>query len=957
MFELGARPHPPRTLYRSYLAQSDVFVAIYWQRYGWVAPDMEVSGLEDELVLSAGLPRLVYVKRPAPDMEPRLQQMLARLQDEDSVSYRPFASTAELRDLLVDDLALLLTERFTSAPVEPAPAPMPAQLPRPTSTFVGRAGLLAEIRLLLEGAECRLLTLTGPGGSGKTRLAIEAARAAAAVSPVEVRFVDESESRTADDALATIAAALGLKVDPSGSPLEHLRRLLRDRRLLLVLDNLEQVTEVGPSLVELLETCAWLTVLVTTREALRVTGERIVPVPPLSLPVDDGAGPTAAAVLSSEAGRLFADRAAAVGTGFAVTDANASDVAAVCARLDGLPLAIELAAVQVRLFAMDELRARLEGRLDALAGGARDLPARQRTLSATIEWSHGLLDEGQRLVFRHLSIFPDGRLADMEDVLQQAGLGDVDVVDTVGALVDKNLVRVVAGRAGRPRLSMLQAIREFALERLAGDMRAGRTREAHAVHYTRLAVELHRQLTYADRAEVLAALGEELGNLRAAWQFWLERSDVGRLDALVEPLWGYHEARGDYRAVVELGQGLLRLLAQLPETPERQHDELTLQTNLARTRLVVHGFTQEAEEAMAAALERTPGGADLDRRRFPALRSLATLRLMRGDLSGTASTVEALLDVARREGDPALLSEAHLLTAVTTMWRSDVTEAIDEADRAIAACAATRSGFVEFRLGPNPGVVAHALAGLLRWDAGLAESAVALMERAQRLAVELDHPYSQAYALHHAALIDLARGDLAAVTARASDSIRLSSRHHYPVWQAVALVLRGAAAAGAGRQASGLAELERGLAMYQGLSTPPIFWPQLLMICAGAHAAAGDERRALELLDEADASAQPGDPVAEALALTRGTVLLRRTPPDRGCVPLFRRAAALAGARGARTVQLQALTGLAEALRAGAEDSEEEPQVVAALRALLGRFSEGLDLPHVRAARELLEQR
>src|SRR5262245_32289185 len=169
MFELGARPHPPRALYRSYLEQSDVFVGIYWQRYGWIAPNMEISGLEDEFVLSDGMPRLVYIKRPAPDIEPRLAEMLERLQAEDTTSYKPFHDASDLQRLTVDDLALMLTERFDSAPT-PAPSRLaPSNLPAQTSPFVGREAELAQLDELVDGG-VRLLTLSGAGGTGKTRL-------------------------------------------------------------------------------------------------------------------------------------------------------------------------------------------------------------------------------------------------------------------------------------------------------------------------------------------------------------------------------------------------------------------------------------------------------------------------------------------------------------------------------------------------------------------------------------------------------------------------------------------------------------------------------------------------------------------------------------------------------------------------------------------------------------------
>ncbi|HEX4821991.1 MAG TPA: DUF4062 domain-containing protein, partial [Acidimicrobiales bacterium] len=540
MFELGARPHPPRALYRSYLAQSDVFVGIYWQRYGWVAPDMDISGLEDEFVLAEGMPRLIYVKRPAPDMEPRLMEMLRRLEGEDSVSYKPFADGNELRELLVDDLALLLTERFDAPETAPV-APPTSNLPAFTSTFLGREGAIEDLTVLLEDDEVRLLTLTGPGGTGKTRLAVEAARAELSDYPDGVVFVDVSAERQPDDAFAAVCRALDIAGDTEASPLQSLQRELEQRRLLLVLDNFEQVTAAGPGVVELLEHCPRVTVIVTSREALRVSGEHVYAVPPLTVPCDASADVDLDELLQSEAVRLFAERAAAVGTGFTLTAANATDVAAICRRLDGLPLAVELAAAQVKLFAVDELRRRLDNRLEVLKGGARDLPARQQTLRNTIEWSNALLSDEERRVFQLLSVFAPARLGDIETTLSRVpSVAGNDVVDTISALVDKNLVRVTPGVDGRPRFSMLQTIRDFAREQLDTEAElADAIRTAHATYYTELALELHRRLTYTERASVLVALGEELGNLRAAWTHWVEVGDVSRLDALLEPAWGY----------------------------------------------------------------------------------------------------------------------------------------------------------------------------------------------------------------------------------------------------------------------------------------------------------------------------------------------------------------------------------------------------------------------------------
>ena len=415
MFELGARPHPPRALYRSYLEQSDVFLGIYWQSYGWVAPDMEISGLEDEFVLSAGMPRLVYVKRPAPDMQPRLDEMLARLRDEDSTSYKPFADAEELHRLVLDDLSLMLTERFTDArPSTEGLLPRPAP-PTPLTTFVGREQALASLCDVLTAGESRLLTLVGPGGTGKTRLALEAAARVATSFPQGVVMVDLSPERDPLRVLATIVRALAPVASADAPPLEALERGLRDARMLLVLDNFEQVTAAAPDVALLVQRCRRLSVLVTSRESLRVRGESVFPVPPLELPgegaVTIGIARRAAAV------RLFLDRAADVVPGFTLEASNVEDVVSICRRLDGLPLAIELAAARLHLFTVGELRARLGQGLDELRGGARDLPERQQALRRTIEWSVGLLDQEERTVLAALSVFSGARLPDLEAVM------------------------------------------------------------------------------------------------------------------------------------------------------------------------------------------------------------------------------------------------------------------------------------------------------------------------------------------------------------------------------------------------------------------------------------------------------------------------------------------------------------------------------------------------------------
>lgn len=952
MFELGARPHPPRSLYRSYLAQSDIFVGIYWQRYGWVAPDMDISGLEDELQLATRMPRLIYVKRPAPDIDPRLADMLRRLQGEEGPSYKPFGDVAELHELLLDDLALLLTERFQQVEPLPAPPTPVMNLPAPTSTFIGRQTELEQLRRLLDDGAVRLVTMAGPGGTGKTRLAIEAARAVAGRFADGVFFVDLTAERQPEEAFAAIARTLEVGGLPGGPPLERVMQELRQRQVLLVLDNVEQVTAAGPGLVELLERCPRLTLLITSREVLRVSAEHVYPVPVLSLPAADQPAPSLEEVLTSEAGRLFVERASAVGSGFVPEPQDAADVAAICHRLDGLPLALELAAARVKIFSLRELRAGLERRLDLLTGGAGDRPSRQRTLRDAIEWSEELLAEDERRVFWLFSVFADARLGDVIETLRELpAVGGVDVVEVLSSLLDKNLIQASPGPDRRPRFSMLQTIREYAAEQLMRSPELMRSaQEAHAAHYAMRALDLHRQLSSVDRRTGLAAVAAELDNLRAAWQHCAERHDLARLDDLIAPLWGYHEARGDYRTLLALGEELLHTLTELPESPKRRNDVLALRANLARTALVIRGFGPDTEQALVEVLGRLEA-ASAAPQRFPTLRSLAALQLWRGDFERASATARELMAFAEHDSDPALLAEAHLTRCVSTSWLHDLPTAIEDTDKAAAYFEAVRSDFVALRVGPSPGVVAHAIAGLLRWTAGLPDLAARSRERGLRLADELAHPYSKAFALHHAALLDYWRSDLPAVEARAEESKRLAEAHDYAIWRALALIFRGTARVGSGRVDTGLAEMEKGFGLYQKLSTPPIFWPSLLAIRATSHAAAGDTGRALVLIEDARASLRGKHPAAAEVALAHADILLAGpTPAVDAARGLFNHAAELSADRGARMLELQARTRLA-AIDAG---SPLQDQALRRLRELYETFEEGHDAAPLRAAAAVL---
>src|SRR5262245_27085205 len=488
MFELGARPHPPRDLYRAYLAQSDVFVGIYWQRYGWVAPSEKISGLEDEYVLSGPMPKLIYIKR-ADTREDRLADLIKRIQSDDRASYRPFGDADELRDLVKDDLAVMLTERFAtvaSAAVEHAAAavtpaapgaaaeadiPPRYELPPERGDLIGRAPLVASVGGLLARPEVGLVTLTGPGGTGKTRLAIHVGHAQRAAFDGNVYYVELAGVRAAQDVLAAIQTTLEIpQPRDGGDPEKVLIAHLRRQHALLLLDNFEQVLDAAPAVGRIAAACPGLKILVTSRESLRVQGEHEQPVPPLAIQAA-GAGALSPCVT------LFEQRAREMRPDFRVDAENHAAVTEICRRLDGLPLAVELAAARTRVLSPQAMLPRLDKSLSLLTSQRRDLPARQQTLRAALSWSYDLLRPEEQAFFRRLGVFTGGFPEDAAaEITADTG---VDTLDGLTSLADKSLL-ARDEQEGVTRFHLLETVREFALERLteAGEDHNIRTRHA-----------------------------------------------------------------------------------------------------------------------------------------------------------------------------------------------------------------------------------------------------------------------------------------------------------------------------------------------------------------------------------------------------------------------------------------------------------------------------------------------
>jgi predicted ATPase/class 3 adenylate cyclase len=407
------------------------------------------------------------------------------------------------------------------------PGTRPNNLPAQLTRFIGRGREIARIRELLAGN--RLVTLTGPGGTGKTRLGLEVAREALAGFRDGVFFVDLSPLTVAEFVAPAIAGALHVREEPGRPVLDTLGDHLQDKELMLVLDNLEQVVEGGAALLEpLLHRAPGLKALVTSRIPLHLYGEQEFPVPPLALP-DPQHLPNPEAIGQFEAVALFAERGAAALPDFRITPENARTVAEITARLDGLPLAIELAASRVKLLPPQAILTRLEQRLPLLSVQDRNLPERQRTLRKAIEWSYDLLDGAKKSMFSRLAVFAGGaELPAVEAVVNPRGELGLDTLDGLASLVDQNLVRSFEGAEGEPRFAMLETIREYGLERLSKSGEEPVIRRRYAEHWIEFAEKALEVLAQADQATWTQRLERDHDNFRSALS-WALRSGEAEL--------------------------------------------------------------------------------------------------------------------------------------------------------------------------------------------------------------------------------------------------------------------------------------------------------------------------------------------------------------------------------------------------------------------------------------------
>ncbi|XYH93641.1 protein kinase domain-containing protein [Sorangium sp. So ce1128] len=733
------------------------------------------------------------------------------------------------------------TDPGASAPLDLNASPEPERprhnLPVQRTAFVGRARERAEVAALLLDPRAGLLTLTGVGGTGKTRLALQVAEDLVPVFSGGVCFVPLASLREPALVPSAIAQALCLGEGGARPDLERVAQFLRDRRLLLVLDNLEHLTAAAPVVAHLAASCPHLSLLVTSRAALNLSGERRYVVPPLELP--EPREVTVEAALASSAVNLFCRRASAIKPGFQLGPANVAEVVEICARLDGLPLAIELAASRLRVLTPAALLARFgdrgaagraaapAGSFRLLTGGARDLPERQQTMRAAIDWSYGLLEPEEQLVFRTLAVFPGGFSLATADRMCAFRDPALDTLGILESLVDKSLLLPVAGE--EPRFQMLAILREYGLERLEEEGAAAACNRRFVELSLELAERAAEALRGPEQAAWLAALDLEHANLRLALELALSGGE------------------GDAGTAVRLAAALARFW-------------------------YIHGHYQEGRAWLGRALAGAAGVAP--EHVAPALRGAGTLALLQcdyrearallergaalyrglGDERGLASVIQILGSVAREQGDYERALSLHGESLALATRRGDTLEAAralgytgfaawlsGDVARAESAC---RLALAELRRAGDREGSATALLylGCAAFYRGELDEAARLCEESEGLSQQVKFKEGIAWTSNILGLVAIERGDLALAGRRLRASLRLH-RELGDLWRSASVLeALASAAVRAGKPSRGARLLGGAAALREAIGTPvpPIERPALAACLEAARSALGD---------------------------------------------------------------------------------------------------------------------
>jgi predicted ATPase/Flp pilus assembly protein TadD len=707
----------------------------------------------------------------------------------------------------------------------------PTNLPPQPTALIGRDALLADLIPVVMDSSTRLLTLTGPGGVGKTHLVLQLAADALPAFPDGAFFVDLTSVTEAESVLSEIAGVLGVQEGGGLSLREALIALLGPKRMLLILDNLEQLRPIailGREIAELLDAAPGLTILATSRTPLRIRAEQEWPIEPLAAP-DPAQRLTPAALADIPAVALLVERARSVKPSFTLTEANAADVSAIVRMLDGLPLAIELAASRLRVLSPSQLRDRLGQHLDLLVGRERDRPNRHQTLRATIDWSHNLLEAEQQALFRWLSVFVGGfSFEEAEGVVHERGEPVLDVLDGVDVLVTESLLHTQETADGELRYQMLATVRAYASEQLTASGEAPAARDAHLSRFIAWAENTGAGLREADRSSALDRLDVEYANLQAAltWAIEASRPDDGLM--LAGRMWKFWQYRSRF---TEGRRWLDRLLKATGDEPT---EERMVGLEAAGVLAWNQGDLAEAEALLERALAiATEQGDKAGQGR--SLNNLGNVRNLMGDLNRAAALFGESLELARTLGDRQ--QEALLLNNLALID-------MDRGDLDTAKARLEESLMLKQRLGirAETGIVLGNLAMIASMRGDL-EQAIALMEEGLAIEREVGTPAGTADALGNLAQVLAEAGQVDRSIALHRESLIL--RRDLDDWLSMPYSLEGIGSVGilAGQAAAGVRLFAASDALREatGAPVPESDRPQHEEILERAKAQLGDK--------------------------------------------------------------------------------------------------------------------
>jgi len=757
----------------------------------------------------------------------------------------------------------------------------PNNLPAPSDELIGREVEVGAVRQLLLGERARAVTLTGPGGTGKTRLALQVAVSLKNIFLDGVYLVALASLTDANLLASSIAMTLGIPENPARPTVERLKDSLRPKRMLLVLDNFEQIVAAAPVVADLLAACPGVKVLITSRVVLHLRGEHEYPVAPLELP--EAGRQLAPEVLERyPAIALFVRRSRAVKPTFGLGAGNATAVAQICAHLDGLPLALELAAARIKILTPQAILDRLGRRLDFLTGGARDLPARHQTLRHAIDWSYDLLTDDEKATFRRIAVFAGGcTLEAVEQVCGGVGASGTDALDAVSALVDKSLLRQEEGPGAEPRFVMLETIREYGLECLKAAGEWETVRRAHLAYFLELAEQAEAELTGPRQSLWLDRLEAEHDNLRAALSCGEEYGDVETGLRLGAALWRFWLVRNHLRE----GRDRLERLLALPGAGARSSARAK---GLHGLGTIIHEISDYAQ-ARPFLEESLSIWRELGDRRgmVAALNNLGWLAFEVGDFGVARSLSEEALLLNRGLGERRGVAVARFNLGMVALQQSDYPAALSLLQESLAlrkemgdrrGCAYVQAslGWMEQQRG-NPGqaaailgealavfrelndkqLVSWALAhqGVVAYDLGEYDRAQVLLEESLALGREVGNKVIIAFALSSLADVLRSRGEVALALPLLDEGLFLFREIGSGFGLPPALRSRGDMALMQG-------QLDRATALYRESLT---MWSKMggrrgiaegLEAMAGVAVAQGDLARAARLYAVADAGRQ-----------------------------------------------------------------------------------------------------